>query len=223
MGRYGAPVQPTLTSRSEGDRDIPVLVWRLSGPHLVIASGPLGGGIGVREWVLNATVPMSYDRSDPDVHLTELADGLGLRGPGVGLMTGVDVGEVVAAADGGVEVWATVGLTMPTWAAASEDGPATVGTINIVVRVPTRLSEAALVNAVATATEAKVQALLELDVAATGTPTDAVCVLCPLDGPVAAYGGPRSRWGARIARAVHRVVLAGGTADQVPWSERPVR
>jgi adenosylcobinamide amidohydrolase len=68
-----------------------------------------------------------------------------------------------------------------------------------------------------------VQALLELDVAATGTPTDAVCVLCPLDGPVAAYGGPRSRWGARIARAVHRVVLAGGTADQVPWSERPVR
>jgi adenosylcobinamide hydrolase len=223
VGRYRAHVQPTLTSRSEGDRDVPLLVWRLPGPHLAISSGPLGGGIGARGWVLNATVPMSYDRNDPDVHLLELADGLGLHGPGVGLMTGVDVGEVVAATDGGVEAWATVGLSTPTWAAALEDGPAAVGTINIVVRVPARLSEAALVNAVATVTEAKVQALFELGVAATGTPTDAICVVCRPAGPVTAYGGPRSSWGARIARAVHRVVLGGGTADRIPWSERPVR
>ena len=36
-----------------------------------------------------------------------------------------------------------------------------VGTINMLVMVPERLSDAALVNAVATATEAKAQALAE--------------------------------------------------------------
>jgi adenosylcobinamide amidohydrolase len=87
-----------------------------------------------------------------------------------------------------------------------------VGTVNVVVEVPQRLSDAALVNAVATVTEAKAQAIAGLGLAATGTPTDAVCVLCPPHGPVAVYGGPRSRWGAPLARAVHRAVIEGGRA-----------
>jgi adenosylcobinamide hydrolase len=218
-------MRPTLTTRREGGRAVPLLIWRLPGPHLAISSGPLGGGIGVRGWVVNATVPLSYDRRDPEVHLAELATGLGLRGPGVGLMTALDVAEVAEAADGGVDVWATVGLGMPTWAAAPDQAPAgAVGTINIVVRVPARLSEAALVNTVATAAEAKAQALVELGIAATGTPTDATCVLCPPDGPAVGYGGPRSTWGSRIARAVHRAVLTGRAANPtgVPWSGPPV-
>ena len=83
--------------------------------------------------------------------------------------------------------------------------------------MPARLGDAALVNAVATATEAKAQALRELGIAATGTATDAVTVLCPPTGPVEAYGGPRSRWGARLARAVHEAVLERGrrTSDRV--------
>jgi adenosylcobinamide hydrolase len=84
-----------------------------------------------------------------------------------------------------------------------------VGTINIVVRVPVRLSGAALVNAVATATEAKVQALHETGVRATGTASDAIVVHCPTDGAAETYGGPRSAFGARIARAVHAAVLTG--------------
>lgn len=218
------PCEPLLTARREDGRSIPVLCWQPPRPVLAISSAALGGGIGVRHWVLNASVPMSYSRDDPAVHLAELAGQLALRGPGVGLLTGVDVADVAAAGDDGVRVWATVGLGTPRWAA----GPATPpgphpGTINIVGYVPARLSDAALVNAVATATEAKAQALAELGLAATGTPTDAVCLLCPVDGPVAAYGGPCSRWGAPLARAVHRAVLVGGRADLasgVPWSQR---
>ncbi|WP_433530224.1 adenosylcobinamide amidohydrolase [Micromonospora sp. CA-263727] len=215
------PSEPLLTRRREDGRDIPLLVWRLGRPLLAVSTAPLGGGIGVRRWVLNATVPMSYDRDDPADHLAELARRLGLDGPGVGLLTGVDVGEVVTRTDTGVQVWATVGLGTPIPAAAPA-GPAPaqrVGTVNIVAYVPARLGDAALVNAVATATEAKAQAITELGLPGTGTPTDAVTILCPPDGPACAYGGPRSTWGAPLARAVHAGVLAVGTGT-VPWSDR---
>jgi adenosylcobinamide hydrolase len=215
--------EPILGHRCEGGRDIPLLTWRFGRPLLAISSASLGGGIGLRQWIINATVPMWYDRDDPDAHMGELAAELGFAGPGVGLLTGVDVAEVVTAADAGVRVWATVGLGAPTWAAAPDADPSRVGTVNIVVAVPVRLSEAALVNAVATATEAKVQALWDLGVAATGTATDAVCVVCPPDGPAAAYGGPRSEWGARLARSVHAAVRSGGGIGKgsgMPWSDR---
>jgi adenosylcobinamide amidohydrolase len=176
----------------------------------------LGGGIGVRHWVINATVPMSYPRDDPDVHLAGLADGLDLRGPGVGLLTAVDVAEVVCRAYGGVRVWATVGLGDPIWAAADGVTAAKVGTINLVVSVPVRLGDAALVNAVATITEAKAHALWDLGLRATGTATDAVTVLCPPDGSPAPYAGPRSEWGSRIARAAHQAVRVGGGARPKP-------
>ncbi len=85
------------------------------------------------------------------------------------------------------------------------------GTVNIVVGLPVALSDAALVNAVATATEAKVQALLDAGLDCSGTPTDAVCIAAPEPGPDGGepFAGPRSPWGARIARAVHTAVLAG--------------
>lgn len=214
--------EPTLTSRAEDGLHIPLLVWRAEVPLRAVSSGPLGGGIGIRHWVLNATVPMSYDRGDPAAHLTALAADLALDGPGVGLLTGVDVGEVVARTDTGVRAWATVGLGTPVLAAAPAPAGLVqrVGTVNIVVYVPARLADSALVNAVATATEAKTQAISELGLPGTGTPTDAVTVLCPVDGPEAAYGGPRSSWGAPLARAVHAAVLAGGSRAVVPWSDQ---
>ncbi|MFF5085306.1 adenosylcobinamide amidohydrolase [Actinoplanes sp. NPDC000266] len=203
---------PELTRRDEDGRSLPLLVWRLPGPVLAVSSAVLGGGIGPCAWVVNATVPMSYDRLDPASHLRSLAAGLALRGPGAGLLTGVDVSEVVHVADGGVRLWATVGLGTPIQAAGS--GPAErVGTVNFVAWVPQRLSEGALVNVVATVTEAKTQAIRELGLDATGTATDAVTVLCPPDGPVAAYGGPRSQWGAPLARTAYEAVLRGGPAS----------
>ena len=84
----------------------------------MIASGVVGGGIGEREWVLNAQVPAGYDRVDPAAHIAELAAGLGLAGPGVGLLTAASVTDVVEREDEGVRVAATVGLRVPTWAAA---------------------------------------------------------------------------------------------------------
>jgi adenosylcobinamide amidohydrolase len=218
--------EPVLTHRAEDGYDIPLLVWRLPEPVLAISSAVLGGGIGPCGWVVNATVPMSYDRDDPAAHLREMAGRLRLSGPGVGLLTGVDVADLVQSDDDGVRLWATVGLGAPIQAAAGPSARAPyAGTVNVVAWVPQRLRDGALVNAVATITEAKTQAIRDLGLAATGTATDAVAVLCPPAGPPASYAGPRSQWGERLARAAHRAVLDGGAvnlAGTQSWSDRQV-
>ncbi|MCW2912719.1 MAG: adenosylcobinamide amidohydrolase [Actinomycetia bacterium] len=181
----------------------------------MISSALVGGGIGPASWVLNAQVPGGYSRLDPVAHLSELADDFGLSGPGVGMLTAAAVERLVTRSDEGAEVTATVGLRVPTWAAAPPDAtdpelaPIQVGTVNIVVSVPVALSDAALVNAVITATEAKTQAMLEAGYPGTGTASDAICVAAPASGPPEPFAGPRSVWGARIARAVHAAVHAG--------------
>jgi len=217
-------VQPSLHLRREGDEDLPYLVWRLDRPQLAVSSGIVGGGIGLRSWVLNATVTYHYDRTDPDRHLADLAAGLGLGGDGVGLLTAVDVRHRRVVVDGGAQVISTTGISEPQWAAVPADDPSLavperVGTINVVAFVPERLTTAALVNAVATVAEAKAQAFADLGLAGTGTPTDAVTVLCPATGPESPFGGPRSTWGSRLARAAHRAVLDGAVA-QADWKLR---
>jgi adenosylcobinamide amidohydrolase len=206
--------------RREDSALLPVAVWRAGPGQRMIASGVVGGGLGGREWVVNAQVPGGYDRMDPDVHIGELAAGLGLEGPGVGLLTAASVADVVECEDEGVRVAVTVGLRVPTWAAAPSGSAdrefgaiRRPGTINIIVSVPVPLTDAALVNAVITATEAKTQAVLDAGFPGTGTATDAVCVAAPASPGSAAedFAGPRSAWGARIARAVYAAVLAGAT------------
>lgn len=199
--------------RREGARELPVLVLRFATPMRAIASSPHGGGLGPRRWVINAQVPPSYARRDPDHHLNKLAISLGLPGRGVGFLTAADVRRRTTGCDGGVEVTATVGLDHCVLAAAPPD-PVTIpahvaGTVNLIALVPERLSDAALVNAMATATEAKTQAIRDAGIAATGTPTDALCIVCPDEGRPHSFGGTRSLWGSRLARAVHTAVLAG--------------
>jgi adenosylcobinamide amidohydrolase len=194
------------------DRTRPVLVWRSPRPVLTISSGAFGGGMGLRSWVVNAEVPKGYDRLDLAEHAAELKDELELQGDGVMLLTAASVDRHAVAEDGSVVATATVGLTTPTWAAAPDGDagewqPARVGTINIVSWVPTRLSLAALVGAVGTVTEAKVQALVEAGVPGSGTASDAVCIACLAEGPVETFAGVRSQWGARLARAAHAAVL----------------
>jgi adenosylcobinamide hydrolase len=200
-----------VRSRQEAGRPFPVLVWRPPSPMRMVASAPHGGGVGPRRWILNAQVPPSYARRDPDHHLGKLGVSLGLPGRGVGMLTAADVRLATTATDGGVQVAVTVGLGHPTWAAApnARSPVGQVGTINMVVILPERLSDAALVNAVATVTEAKAQALWDCGIAGTGTATDAVCVACPDDGRPHAFAGPRSVWGSRVARAVHTALCAG--------------
>jgi adenosylcobinamide amidohydrolase len=211
-----------LTSRIEDGVRLGALLWEFGPGWRMISSAMLGGGIGPREWILNAQVVAGYSRMDPVEHLA----GLGPGGDGVGMMTAASVDRNVHAEDGGVEAVATVGLRVPTWAAAPEDaadpelapmlGAPRVGTINVVAVVPVAMTDAALVNAVMTMTEAKTQALLEAGFPCTGTASDALCLAVPDAGPQELFGGPRSEWGARLARAVRTSVRRGAEAWR-PW------
>jgi len=214
--------------RDEDGIPLPAACWRPGPGYRMISSGVLGGGIGPREWVLNAQVAAGYARTDPAGHLTELAGRFGLTGPGIGMLTAAQVTGLVTRWDDGAEAAVTAGLRVPTWAAAPAGpaGPADQdrgpGTINIIVSVPVPLTDAALVNAVVTVTEAKTQAVLDAGFAATGTATDAVCVAARDPAGTAAedFAGPRSAWGARIARSVYAAVLAGATGYRA--SETPM-
>lgn len=201
-----------LNWRCEDDQRLPMALWHPGPGYRMISTAVLGGGLGPREWVLNAQVPAAYARTDPAEHLRELARGLGLTGPGIGLLTAAEVTDLVQRQDEAVHAAATVGLRVPTWAAAppGRPDPELAGTINVIVALPVPLTDAAFVNAVVTATEAKAQAVLEAGFAATGTATDAICIAAPaMTSAAEQFTGPRSVWGARIARAVHAAVRAG--------------
>ncbi|GAB4056588.1 adenosylcobinamide amidohydrolase [Catellatospora paridis] len=226
-----------LVHHGDTSGSMPALLWRAGDGWQMISSAVLGGGLGPRAWVLNAQVGHGYTRLDPDRHLAEIAQRHGMTGRGVGLMTAARVSEGAFAVDGGVEALVTAGIGVCGWAAepaanardvaptpaAVPTGTAPVtaasvtaapgraapvpGTINMIVALPVALSPGAMVNAVATATEAKVQSLLDAGFDASGTPTDAVCVAAREAGEEVLFAGPRSEWGSRLARAVHAATL----------------
>ncbi|WP_016910323.1 adenosylcobinamide amidohydrolase [Streptomyces xiaopingdaonensis] len=242
---------------------LPALLWRAGPGWRMASSAVVGGGIGERGWFLNAQVQHGYRRRDPEAHLREIA-AAHVAGEGVAMMTAAEISRARGhAADGGAEALVTAGVGVAGWAAVPAGAavaPSGPGTVNILAALPVPLSDAALVNAVATATEAKVQALVEAGYEATGTPTDAVCVAAPTlparadpwatrsaatgvrarvprhasrapnrspggerhavadrrpagspgtaraqaaEPGAVQFAGPRSEWGARLARAVH--------------------
>ncbi len=228
-----ALIRVEQASWTEGASSFPLLVWRAGPGWRMVSSAVAGGGLGTRRWVMNAQVPHGYDRTDPAAHLAELARSHGLKGPGVGLLTAADVAQARHTTDDGVEAVVTTGLGVPVWAAAPDPSSTDLrapGTVNVVVAVPAVLSDAALVNLVATVTEAKTQALLENGWGCTGTASDAVCVAAwDPDRPAGRsrrpepFGGPRSDRGSRTARAVHAAVGGGARHEHHRRQHRPVR
>jgi adenosylcobinamide hydrolase len=224
---------------------VAAMCWRLPFPLRAMSTAPVGGGVGARSWVLNVQVPSDYARRDLGAHVAEVAGALGLSGAGVGvgMLTAAPVAGAATAEEDGVRVETTVGLRWPVWAAAPADAPqsdtgigtgtgtGTVpepvgartvgpGTINVVAFVPVPHSDAALANLLCTVTEAKVQALLDGGVPGTGTASDAVTVLCPAEGvgPAEPFGGPRSLYGAKVARCLYRAIRQGaGTEAAEEW------
>ncbi|MCD1259142.1 adenosylcobinamide amidohydrolase [Paenibacillus athensensis] len=151
--------------------------------------------------------------------------------PAAPLLAGAGGGAAAIRERGGltVEAWATAGLGNKARAGLTLPAAALYpGTINIIVLTNAQLTDAAMANAVITATEAKAAALQELAVRvaahgaqpaasglpadaalplATGTTTDAVLIAATERGRLCSYAGTATRLGYMIGRTVYESVL----------------
>ena len=212
------------------------LVINFDHPKRMISSAVYGGGIVRASAIINHQVSVdpldghglvsSPDLwPDPSRYLGQLARGLDLKGPHVGMMTAVDMRRLVRKREDEEGIWVegffTVGITNAVYAGEPiRDEPRQadsfqMGTINIILVTNARLSSAAMVGAVGVATESKTAILLKRQIPnysgsnlATGTGTDAL-VIAIGDRPTLRYSGTHTKIGELIGRVVTRGVDEG--------------
>lgn len=188
-------------------------------PLRVASTAPYGGGVRKVHHILSLKVDESLECQQPERFARARATEIGLDQPFVGLLTGVSLERakvavrqasdmaVIAIVSAGGRNLCAAGLS-PVWNAPQ------CGTINTIAIVDARLSDAALLNLLAVATEAKGLALRERGVLteegfpATGTSTDAVIVACTGNGRRHQYGGPVTLPGHLIGTTVLAAIRA---------------
>lgn len=191
-----------------------------SEPLRTLNSSMWGEGLGWHSCLLNRQVDRTYSSEDP---LAEMHDFMRERGIEVtttaALLTAArvqDRGYCQQRAGSGLTVctWATVGLGNKARAGMPREVEELFpGTINLITVIDGALSDAAMINAVITATEAKAAALQDADIRvndgqeiATGTTTDAMIVASTQNGPSFRYAGTATQLGYCIGRTVYEAV-----------------
>jgi iron complex transport system ATP-binding protein len=201
------------------DVDAEAVVVRAERPLRAVSSAIVGGGLVEARAIVNLHVPKGFQCADSEGHLAEFARRRAVPAPFVGLLTGAatDRAELATEHLGGLSASAvvTVGLSNRSAAGRSAQAMWRPSTINTIVLVDAAPEDAALVNLVITATEAKALALAEAGISTreggvvTGTSTDAVVVAATGRGPGCRFGGPVSDLGWLVARAVKAALDAG--------------
>ncbi len=223
-------------------REARLLCARLGQQHRVLSHAVLRPGLVVARQVAwcqvrddELTPPV-----DPAQHLHDRLSAAGIS-DAVGLLTGADLGEfvdVTRVAPGlAVRVLATVGLDNARragdhWdvpppmtgadvvplddAGADDEPPRKAGTINVLACASRPLTDAALIEMLAIAVEARAMAVLEGDVVsrrsgrpATGTGTDCTVVAAPCGAPALQYAGKHTALGHLVGAAVAEAVGRG--------------
>jgi len=134
------------------------------------ASTGINGGICDVSTLFNHTVPAGRDCADPGKELAMVAAGAGLSPDFFGLLTAVPVQQCCVLQYDFVTVFITAGVR--------REPPESAGTINIIVTSSEGMEDAALLETIMVATEAKADALATLGLPLSGTPTDAVIAAC---------------------------------------------
>jgi adenosylcobinamide hydrolase len=188
----------------------------------VLSSAAFDGGLRRARHIFNHTVTKSYNCEDPSRDLDRLAAEMDLHQGVIGLMTAVDVRRTVVVSESKkdltVAAVCTAGTSNPCTAGRPvlwDNKAAAPGTINIVVLINGSLTQAAMVNAVITATEAKTRAIVQCGITmpdgsmATGTTTDAVAIACTGRGKPLPYAGAATDVGYLIGSTVYQAVEQG--------------
>ena len=200
-----------------GDRR--ALVVRLPAPHRALSWAIVNGGRTTTDVVVWREVQLSElgPTSDADLLMRDTLARLGVP-HAVGLLTARDVRtyEVERAGRDGVAAAcvATVGLSNVV-AVGDPTSPASapVGTINLVCCVSAGLTDEALLEANAIAVEARTAAVLKAGLTspltgrpATGTGTDCVVVVSPVEAQRQRFAGKHTASGSAVGAAVFGAV-----------------
>ncbi len=153
------------------------------------ASTGILGGIRSVSSLISHTVPPDWRHDDAEKEIERIAAAEGIGSDLFGLLTSVPVQQACILQYDFITVFVTAGIR--------REPPATAGTINIIVCSSEGMEDSALLETIMVAAEAKAEALLGLDLPATGTPTDAVIA--------ASEGGGGHRFAGRITPAGMRV------------------
>jgi adenosylcobinamide amidohydrolase len=187
-------------------------------PQRTLSWAIVGGGFGMHRRVVWHFVTRGELTKDVDV-VAMYEDRLAARGfdSAVGLLTArylrnyADVRAQHGAVAGRAIV--TSGLGNALRAGDPPEHGSSVGTINVLCHLSVRLSDAAMLEALALASEARTLALLELNYPsvltkrpATGTGTDCIVIACPAEGAVHEYAGKHTEVGAVVGQSVHEAM-----------------
>jgi adenosylcobinamide hydrolase len=157
------------------------------------ASTGISGGIRSVSTLINHTVSPVWNHEDPKKELEFVAAGAGFGQDFFGLLTAVPVQHCCVLQYDSVTAFITAGIR--------REPPANAGTINIILCSREGLGDAALLESIMVASEAKAEALQGMGLPLTGTPTDAIITGC--EGEVKHhYAGRLTDTGLRIREAV---------------------
>ena len=160
----------------------------IRGPFRAASTG-INGGIHSVSTLLNHTVGPDRVPADPEKDLEIAAAAAGLGRDYFGLLTIVPASQACVLQYDFVTVFITAGIR--------REQPGGAGAIHILVTSSEGMSDAALLETIMVASEAKTEALLALDLPLTGTPADAVIAACE--------GEERHRSAGRMTEAGKRV------------------
>jgi adenosylcobinamide hydrolase len=185
-------------------------------PLTTLSSAIVGGGFQRAHHLLNFHVDKNYYCPNPKADLQTFAQRMGIDGQFVGLLTAVNLNKArlvfLQEAGLGVAALVTAGVSNAACAGVTPPFSSKPGTINTILILDARLTRAAMLNAVITATEAKSALLGEMNIRttngdlATGTSTDTVTVAATGRGKLQSYAGPVTTLGWLIARTVRQAV-----------------
>ncbi len=219
-GTYASKLWPGLVATRHQDH---VLIQSPTILH-TLSNALIGGGFSHASRFVNWKVPLAYDDPDPVAAMRNVLQSWHYpQEKTIGLMTAAALTRCAVEEEEGdgfrLFCCTTAGVSNAVRAGqARHTFPAFApGTINTILLIHGRMTPAAMVNALLTATEAKAAALQELDIRdpgtgdlATGTSTDALVVGASQaeNAPLHRYAGTATALGHTLSRLVSASIHA---------------
>lgn len=179
------------------------------------ASTGISGGVRSVSTLINHTIPVGEDPADPDKALDLVIAASGLERNYFGLTTAVTTSRMCVLQYDFITVFISAGIP--------EGSTAPAAGINILIVSSQGMEDAALLETIMVAAEAKAEALHAMGLPLTGTPADGVIAACEGEGDVCHRSAGRiTEAGQRIREAVlHGIPEAVRRHDALVQTGRP--